>query len=49
MQFASDEEFVVAARLAEELDGARKSNAIIATPWNERLMAREAAILNWPD
>ncbi|MER9199948.1 aminotransferase class V-fold PLP-dependent enzyme [Mesorhizobium sp. M0145] len=44
-----DEEFVVAARLAEELDGARKSNAIIATPWNERLMAREAAILNWPD
>jgi L-seryl-tRNA(Ser) seleniumtransferase len=44
-----DEEFIVAARLAEELDGARKSNAIIATPWNERLMAREAAILNWPD
>ncbi|MER9231609.1 aminotransferase class V-fold PLP-dependent enzyme [Mesorhizobium sp. M0622] len=44
-----DEEFVVAARLAEELDGARKSNAIIATPWNERLMAREATILNWPD
>ncbi|MER8683817.1 aminotransferase class V-fold PLP-dependent enzyme [Mesorhizobium sp. M1405] len=44
-----DEEFVVAARLAEELDGARKSNAIIATPWHERLMAREAAILNWPD
>ncbi|TGQ46968.1 aminotransferase class V-fold PLP-dependent enzyme [Mesorhizobium sp. M00.F.Ca.ET.216.01.1.1] len=44
-----DEEFVVAARLAEELDVARKSNAIIATPLNERLMAREAAILNWPD
>ncbi|TJW42308.1 MAG: aminotransferase class V-fold PLP-dependent enzyme [Mesorhizobium sp.] len=44
-----DEEFVVAARLAEELDAARKSNAIIATPLNERLMAREAAILNWPD
>ncbi|MER9754799.1 aminotransferase class V-fold PLP-dependent enzyme [Mesorhizobium sp. M0166] len=44
-----DEEFVVAARLAEELDRARESNAIIATPWNERLIAREAAILNWPD
>ncbi|TIO29190.1 aminotransferase class V-fold PLP-dependent enzyme [Mesorhizobium sp.] len=44
-----DQEFVVATRLAEELDGARLSNAIIATPLAERLMAREAAILNWPD
>jgi D-glucosaminate-6-phosphate ammonia-lyase len=44
-----DEEFVVATRLAEELEAARKSNVIIATPFNERLMAREAAILTWPE
>lgn len=44
-----DEEFVVAARLAEELDRARGSNEIIATPFDERLIAREAAILKWPD
>ncbi|PWK61950.1 L-seryl-tRNA(Sec) selenium transferase [Aminobacter sp. AP02] len=44
-----DEEFVVAARLAEELDRARGSNEIIATPFDERLLAREAAILKWPD
>lgn len=44
-----EEEFVVAERLAEELDRARGSNEIIATPFDERLLAREAAILNWPD
>lgn len=44
-----DEEFVVAARLAEELDRARGSNEIVATPFDERLIAREAAILKWPD
>jgi D-glucosaminate-6-phosphate ammonia-lyase len=44
-----DEEFVVATRLAEELDAARMSNAIIATPLTDRFVAREAAILNWPD
>ncbi len=44
-----DEEFVVAARLGEELDAARKSNEVIATPLNQRLLAQEAAILNWPD
>jgi D-glucosaminate-6-phosphate ammonia-lyase len=44
-----DEEFTVAVRLEEELDRARKSNEIIATPFEERLLAREAAILKWPD
>jgi D-glucosaminate-6-phosphate ammonia-lyase len=43
------EEEIVAARLAEELDRARGSNAVIATPFDERLLAREAAILKWPD
>lgn len=45
----SDEEFTVAVRLEEELDRARKSNTVIATPFEERLLAREAAILKWPD
>lgn len=44
-----DEEFVVAERLVEELDHARGSNEAIATPFDERLLAREAAILKWPD
>jgi L-seryl-tRNA(Ser) seleniumtransferase len=44
-----EEEFTVARRIAEELEAARKSNTIIATPFNERLLAREAAILKWPD
>jgi D-glucosaminate-6-phosphate ammonia-lyase len=44
-----EEEFVVARRLGEELDRARKSNVVIATPFNDRLLAREAAILKWPD
>jgi L-seryl-tRNA(Ser) seleniumtransferase len=44
-----EEEFTVARRITEELEAARKSNTIIATPFNERLLAREAAILKWPD
>jgi L-seryl-tRNA(Ser) seleniumtransferase len=44
-----EEEFTVAKRLAEELESARQSNTIIATPFGERLLAREAAILRWPD
>lgn len=44
-----DEEFTVAKRMTEELEAARKSNTPIATPFNERLLAREAAILKWPD
>ncbi|WP_152979949.1 aminotransferase class V-fold PLP-dependent enzyme [Mesorhizobium sp. 1M-11] len=44
-----NEEFIVAKRLAEELDQARKSNTVIATPFEDRLLAREAAILKWPD
>jgi D-glucosaminate-6-phosphate ammonia-lyase len=44
-----DEEHEVTARFAEELDRARRSNAPIATPFEERLLKREAAILQWPD
>lgn len=44
-----DEEDIVAARLAEELEQARKSNLPIATPFEDRLLAKEAAILQWPD
>jgi L-seryl-tRNA(Ser) seleniumtransferase len=44
-----DEEFTVAKRLGDELEAARKSNTRIATPFNERLLSREAAILKWPD
>lgn len=44
-----DEEFTVARRLGEELEAARKSNTPIATSFTDRLMAREAAILRWPD
>ncbi|KQZ13111.1 hypothetical protein ASD44_02760 [Mesorhizobium sp. Root554] len=44
-----DEEFIVAERLAEELDRVRASNETIATAFDERLLAREAAILHWPD
>ncbi|TPO13435.1 aminotransferase class V-fold PLP-dependent enzyme [Mesorhizobium sp. B1-1-5] len=43
------EELVVAKRLAVELDQARKSNVMAATSFEERLRAREAAILKWPD
>lgn len=44
-----DEESIVAERLVEELDRAQRSNEVIFTPLNERLLAQEAAILNWPD
>jgi len=44
-----DEEAIVAERLIEELDRAQRSNEIIFTPLHERLLAQEAAILNWPD
>jgi len=44
-----DQEQIVAARLAEELDIAQKSNDLIATPFEERTLNKERAILNWPD
>lgn len=44
-----DEEFIVARRLVEELESARQSNTVIAMPFEDRLLAREAAILRWPD
>jgi L-seryl-tRNA(Ser) seleniumtransferase len=44
-----DQEAIVAERLIEELDRAQRSNEVIFTPLNERWLAQEAAILNWPD
>jgi|TARA_A100001391_G_scaffold150356_1_gene107920 D-glucosaminate-6-phosphate ammonia-lyase len=44
-----DEEFVVAERLTEELDAARKSNTPIVSDLRLRVLAQEKAILNWPD
>ncbi|HEV7717918.1 MAG TPA: aminotransferase class V-fold PLP-dependent enzyme [Arsenicitalea sp.] len=43
------EEFIVAARLNEELEKARGANEPIATPLDQFQRAREAAILHWPD
>jgi D-glucosaminate-6-phosphate ammonia-lyase len=43
------EEHKVAARLTEELEKARMSNEVIVTPFTERLLLQEAAILKWPD
>ncbi|MEZ2126526.1 MULTISPECIES: aminotransferase class V-fold PLP-dependent enzyme [unclassified Sinorhizobium] len=43
------QEKVVASRLAEELDKARASNEIIATPLEERSKRRFAGLLRWPD
>lgn len=43
------QEFIVAERLTEELDKAALANDIIETPLEEVWLAREAAILNWPD
>jgi L-seryl-tRNA(Ser) seleniumtransferase len=43
------EEHKVAARLTEELEKARMSNEVIITPFTERLLRQEAAILKWPD
>ncbi|UYQ72015.1 aminotransferase class V-fold PLP-dependent enzyme [Pelagibacterium flavum] len=44
-----DEEIVVAERLTEELDAARKSNTPIVSDLRLRMLAQERAILNWPD
>lgn len=44
-----DQERLVAERLVEELENARKSNEPMATPFIRRLMRREEAILRWPD
>ena len=43
------EESIVAARLAEELDRAQRSNAPLVTPLAARTARRHAAILQWPD
>jgi D-glucosaminate-6-phosphate ammonia-lyase len=43
------EELVVAERLVEELRIASLSNDIVATPIEEVWLAREGAVLNWPD
>ncbi|MGV8989176.1 MAG: aminotransferase class V-fold PLP-dependent enzyme [Cypionkella sp.] len=43
------QEHVVAQRLVEELDKAILSNDVISTPINEVWLAREHAILSWPD
>ena len=43
------EENVVASRLVEELDRARMSNEPVFTPYTQRLLQREEAILRWPD
>ncbi len=44
-----DEEHIVAERLIEELGKAALSNDVIATPLEELWLAREQAVLNWPD
>jgi L-seryl-tRNA(Ser) seleniumtransferase len=44
-----NEEFIVAERLVEELDAARRSNEPIVSDFAERMLAQERAILNWPD
>lgn len=44
-----EEEHFVAERLLEEIGKAALSNDIIATPIEEVWLARERAILNWPD
>jgi L-seryl-tRNA(Ser) seleniumtransferase len=43
------QEYIVAERLIEELGKAALSNDVIATPFDELRLAREAAALNWPD
>lgn len=43
------QETIVAARLAEELDKARASNEIIATPFENRSKNRFDGMLRWPD
>jgi L-seryl-tRNA(Ser) seleniumtransferase len=44
-----EEEFIVAERLTEELDAARKSNTPIVSDLRLRVLAQERAILNWPE
>jgi L-seryl-tRNA(Ser) seleniumtransferase len=43
------QEKIVASRLAEELDKARASNEIIATPIENRSKRRFEGVLKWPD
>ena len=43
------QEAIVARRLAEELDKARASNEIIATPFESRSRHRFDGLLRWPD
>jgi L-seryl-tRNA(Ser) seleniumtransferase len=43
------QEKIVAARLVEELEKARASNEIIATPLRNRALHRFDALLKWPD
>ncbi|MBB3659321.1 L-seryl-tRNA(Ser) seleniumtransferase [Rhizobium sp. BK650] len=43
------QEKIVASRLAEELDKARASSEIIATPIENRSKRRFDGVLNWPD
>ncbi|MBB3406696.1 L-seryl-tRNA(Ser) seleniumtransferase [Rhizobium sp. BK316] len=43
------QEKIVASRLAEELDKARASNEIIATPFENRSKRRFDGVLKWPD
>jgi L-seryl-tRNA(Ser) seleniumtransferase len=43
------QETIVAGRLAEELDKARASNEIIATPLENRSRRRFDGVLRWPD
>lgn len=44
-----EQEHIVAKRFVEELEKARFSNDVIATPIEELWLTRERAILNWPD
>ncbi|MFB7144546.1 aminotransferase class V-fold PLP-dependent enzyme [Agrobacterium deltaense] len=43
------QETLVASRLAEELDKARASNEVIATPFEDRSRHRFDGMLRWPD
>jgi D-glucosaminate-6-phosphate ammonia-lyase len=43
------QETIVAARLVEELEKARRSNEIIATPLERRRNRRAEALMKWPD
>jgi D-glucosaminate-6-phosphate ammonia-lyase len=44
-----EQEHIVAKRFVEELEKARFSNDVVATPIEELWLARERSILNWPD